>query len=76
VIDDRLGQAEELERQMQQITDSYECEWKLAVEDSESVNRFRHFVNSDAADSNIVFVTERDQIRPARVEEKAVADEA
>jgi len=49
VIDDRLGQAEELERQMQQITDSYECEWKLAVEDSESVNRFRHFVNSEQA---------------------------
>jgi nitrite reductase (NADH) large subunit len=30
-----------------------------------TLGRFRHFVNSDAADSGIVFVRERGQIQPA-----------
>jgi len=32
--------------------------------------RFRHFVNSEAADDNVAFVPERGQIRPATREEK------
>jgi nitrite reductase (NADH) large subunit len=30
------------------------------------LRRFRHFVNSDERDRNVVFVAERGQIRPAR----------
>ena len=52
------------------VVGTYECEWKKAVEDPATLKRFRHFVNSDALDSNIVLVEERGQRRPARAEER------
>ena len=52
------------------MVDTYQCEWKTAVESEQSRKRFRRFVNSDKSDLNIVFVEERDQIRPATEEEK------
>ncbi|WP_218310083.1 nitrite reductase large subunit NirB [Alteromonas antoniana] len=70
IINDCLGIGEELEAQMQRITDSYQCEWKTTIESPDALKRFRQFVNSDAADSNIQFVAERDQIRPATRAEK------
>lgn len=70
VIDDRLGIAQELEAQMAHIVGSYACEWKTSLEDTEKMKRFRQFVNSDATDSSVVFVQERQQIRPARPEER------
>ncbi|HSW11857.1 MAG TPA: nitrite reductase large subunit NirB [Solimonas sp.] len=70
VIDDKLGLAAELEAEMQHVVDTYECEWKKAVESPEARARFRHFVNSDKTDSNVVFIEERGQIRPATPEEK------
>jgi nitrite reductase (NADH) large subunit len=33
--------------------------------------RFRHFVNSEAGDANVVFVEERGQIRPATLDERS-----
>ncbi|MCF2949996.1 nitrite reductase large subunit NirB [Paraglaciecola aquimarina] len=70
VIEDSLGLGEELEAQMQNVVDTYQCEWKTAIENEQSRKRFRRFVNSDKSDLNIVFVEERDQIRPATEEEK------
>ncbi|HYC49093.1 MAG TPA: nitrite reductase large subunit NirB [Burkholderiales bacterium] len=70
VCEDALGIARELEADMHRLVESYECEWKKAISDPEIRKRFRHFVNSDASDANIVFVSERDQIRPARPEER------
>ena len=70
VIDDKLGLATELEQQMQFIVDSYQCEWQTTLADEQRLQRFRHFINSDAADSHIVFVEERGQIRPATPQEK------
>jgi nitrite reductase (NADH) large subunit len=55
---------------MQKFVDSYACEWKQAIESPEILKRFRHFVNSDEPDAGVVFVTEREQIRPARAEER------
>ena len=71
IIDDSLGLAEELEAQMQLLIDNYVCEWKATISDKEKLKRFRHFVNSEKGDDNVVFVTEREQIRPATVQEKA-----
>ena len=71
VIEDSLGLGAELESQMQVVVDAYQCEWKTAIENEESRKRFRQFVNSDKSDRNIVFVEERQQIRPATAEEKA-----
>jgi len=65
VIDDELGIAAELEADMARVIDSYQCEWRRAIDDPQTLKRFRHFVNSDRADDNVVFVEERGQIRPA-----------
>jgi nitrite reductase (NADH) large subunit len=70
VCEDSLGIGAELEADMQKFVDSYACEWKQAIETPEILKRFRHFVNSDEPDSNVVFVAERAQIRPARPEER------
>jgi nitrite reductase (NADH) large subunit len=76
VCEDSLGIGTELEADMQKLVDTYECEWKNAINDPESLKRFRHFVNSDAPDSNVVFVAERGQIRPARADEKETEEAA
>ncbi|MFM0239384.1 nitrite reductase large subunit NirB [Paraburkholderia phytofirmans] len=70
VVNDRLGVADELESEMQHVVDTYECEWKKAVTDPETRKRFRHFVNSGESDSNVAFVEERGQIRPATPAER------
>jgi nitrite reductase (NADH) large subunit len=70
VCEDSLGIGAELEAHMQRLVDTYECEWKKAINDPEIMKRFRHFVNSDEPDKNVVFVTERGQIRPARPGER------
>ena len=71
ILNDSLGLGAELEAQMQNVVDTYQCEWKTAVTDPDVRKRFRSFVNSDAKDERIVFVKERGQIRPARPEEHA-----
>jgi nitrite reductase (NADH) large subunit len=71
VCADRLGIAAELEADMQKAVDGYECEWKRAIDDPATLRRFRHFVNSDQSDENIVFIEERGQPRPARQDERA-----
>jgi len=55
---------------MQHTIDTYQCEWKTAINDEEKVKRFRQFVNSDKEDSNVIFVEERGQVRPATDAEK------
>ena len=71
IVEDSLGIATELEAQMRQVIDTYQCEWKTTVETPEKRTRFTTFINSDAGDSNVVFVRERGQIRPATREEKS-----
>jgi len=70
ILEDRLGLAEELEQQMQHVIATYQCEWKTTLQDAQKLKRFRHFVNSDQADDNVVFVEERGQVRPANAEER------
>jgi nitrite reductase (NADH) large subunit len=72
VCEDSLGIGAELEADMQKLVDTYECEWKKAISDPEVMKRFRHFVNSDEPDRNVIFVAERGQIRPARPKEREV----
>jgi nitrite reductase (NADH) large subunit len=70
VVNDRLAVAAELEAEMRHVVDTYECEWKKAVTDPDTRKRFRHFVNSGEPDSNVRFVEERGQIRPATLAER------
>jgi nitrite reductase (NADH) large subunit len=69
IIDDKLGIGAELEADMAQVVNTYECEWKKAINEPETLKRFRHFINSDATDNRVVFVQERGQIRPATTAE-------
>jgi len=71
VINDSLGLCAEFEAQMQYVADTYQCEWKTAINDPETLKRFKPFINSDQADDNVQFVEVRGQIRPATPEEKA-----
>jgi nitrite reductase (NADH) large subunit len=70
VIDDSLNIVGELEAQMALILDTFQCEWKTTLEDPQAVKAFRHFVNHDKVDEGVVFVEEREQIRPATDAEK------
>ena len=75
IIDDKLGLAKELEQEMTNVVGTYQCEWKTTIDDPIKMKRFTHFVNSDKQDSNVIFTTERQQIRPANADEKSLAVE-
>jgi nitrite reductase (NADH) large subunit len=64
IINDSLGLAEEFERDMQQLVDTYKCEWKEVVEDQDMRRKFKAFVNSEEHDSSIEFVGMREQKMP------------
>jgi nitrite reductase (NADH) large subunit len=70
IIDDCMGIGEELEREMQQNVDSYECEWSKTLNDPQMKERFKPFVNSDEPDPSIKFILERGQKRPLTEDEK------
>ncbi len=72
IVDDALGICAELEAEMAHVVDTYACEWKKALEDRETLQQFRAFVNSDAPDPSIMSVPERAQHRPATWSEKAI----
>ncbi|WP_248722623.1 nitrite reductase large subunit NirB [Seonamhaeicola sp. ML3] len=64
IIDDKLGIAEDLEKEMETLVNKFECEWTQAVNDPEMMKRFSHFVNSEEDDDNLVFVPMREQKMP------------
>ncbi len=70
VIHDSLGIAAELEAEMAHQVATYACEWDVTLKDPAKLQRFQHFVNSDAIDPNIVQVEERGQSRPAYEHER------
>jgi nitrite reductase (NADH) large subunit len=70
VIHDSLGIAAELEAEMAHQVETYACEWKETVEDSEKLQRFQHFVNVDLPDPHLLHIEERDQQRPAYEHER------
>ena len=65
VIDDKLSINDELLAQMSHLVATYECEWKVTLNDPKKLKRFNHFINSDKLDDKVIFTTEREQIRPA-----------
>ncbi len=66
VIEDSLGIAESLEREMEELISNYECEWKKAISDPEMRKKFAHFINSDESDPSLKFVDMRGQEIPAK----------
>jgi NAD(P)H-dependent nitrite reductase small subunit len=64
VINDKLGLCEELERRMQHLVDTYQCEWNEVVKDPKKRKRYRQFVNTDETVPDIELIDERGQSRP------------
>jgi len=71
IVDNKLGINEQLESDMSAAIASYRCEWSATLSDQAQLQRFTHFINSDARDDNVVFTPERGQKRPAFFAEKA-----
>ncbi|MEE4380118.1 MAG: nitrite reductase small subunit NirD, partial [Candidatus Competibacteraceae bacterium] len=65
IIDDSLGLCEQLEKDMQHLVDTYQCEWKSVVENPELRARFKEFADEGDAKVTLPFVRERGQKRPA-----------
>ncbi|WP_083001605.1 nitrite reductase large subunit NirB [Halomonas sp. GT] len=65
ILEDSLAINSELERQMQHVVDSYQCEWANAISDPDKLKRFRSFVNDARPDPSIIMTSERGQLRPA-----------
>ena len=72
LIDDALGICAELEREMDGLVGSYQCEWKATLADPQRLQQFRAFVNSAQPDPDLVFIGQRAQHRPATRAEKAL----
>jgi len=70
VIDNKLDICEELENDMTRVVGTYQCEWKTTVESPEKLKRFSHFINAAEEDSNLLYVRERGQRRPATENER------
>ena len=64
VIEDSLGIAAALDKEMQGLVDTYACEWTQVIENPELQKRFSHFTNSEERDDTIEFVPIRDQKMP------------
>ena len=65
VLEDSLGIGDQLEADMQQLVDTYQCEWKAVVESQDLRDRFRHFASERSTGEALPFVRERGQRRPA-----------
>jgi nitrite reductase (NADH) large subunit len=70
IINDSLGICAELEAEMEYQVATYACEWKTTIADPEKLQRFNHFVNSEAPDPSLMRVEERGQTRPASEQER------
>ncbi|MEM7159427.1 MAG: nitrite reductase large subunit NirB [Myxococcota bacterium] len=73
VVDDALGIADRLERDMARLVDTYACEWKRVVEDETLRARFTHAATDRHGDPNVRFIRVRGQKRPAPWSEPAKA---
>jgi nitrite reductase (NADH) large subunit len=73
IVDDALGIGAELDQAMARHIESYVDEWAATLDDPAKLSRFVSFVNAPGTpDPDIVFVSERDQPRPATLAERAV----
>ena len=62
VANDSLSMGAQWEQEMQLLVDSYECEWKAAIENPEIRKRFTHFVNApQEKDPSVQFEPMREQ---------------
>ena len=67
VINDSLGIAEDLEKEIAELISQYKCEWKEVVDNDFMKKKFNHFINApEEKDPHVVF-------EPLRAQKKAAA---
>ncbi|MBY6197970.1 nitrite reductase large subunit NirB [Vibrio hangzhouensis] len=74
VIEDSLGINLQLEKQMQHIVDTYQCEWKTAVESEEKRAKFMPFINSDQQSKDLGYQRVRGQRIPVTIVDPQLED--
>lgn len=75
VLEDKLGIAAELEKQMEEIVGSFFCEWTETLNNPKKMALFKQFGNSDEYVDGMDMVPERTQTRPAHwAKESATQD--
>ena len=68
VIDDHLGINDELEKEVEHLLGTYQCEWKEVLDNPELRQQFQQYLNGtgeEAYDQSFERVKMRDQFRPA-----------
>ncbi|KAK0568798.1 hypothetical protein OC861_001575 [Tilletia horrida] len=65
IIDDKLGICDDLEREMQELIGTFECEWTEVVKNKDRHKMFRQFVNTDETQTHAEAIEQRGQRRPA-----------
>jgi nitrite reductase (NADH) large subunit len=74
VIEDSLGINAQLEKQMQHIVDTYQCEWKTAIESEEKRAKFMPFINSDQQSTDLGYQRIRGQRIPVTIVDPQLED--
>ncbi|KAF3226699.1 hypothetical protein TWF191_004523 [Orbilia oligospora] len=64
IIEDKLGICSELENQMQELVNSFFCEWKEAINNPEKRKMFQQFANTTDRQETMEVIQEREQERP------------
>ena len=65
ILEDKLGIAAELEKQMNELVGTFFCEWTAAINDPDRRSKFQQFANTSDTLSVVEPVDERGQQRPA-----------
>ncbi|GIK04556.1 hypothetical protein Aspvir_008639 [Aspergillus viridinutans] len=65
IIDDKLGIGAEMEQQMEELVNSYFCEWTETVRNPKRRKYFQQFANSNETVDTVEVIKEREQQRPA-----------
>ncbi|KAG8710109.1 hypothetical protein FRC11_004844, partial [Ceratobasidium sp. 423] len=65
ILDDELGICTDLDREMDALVGTYQCEWTEVVKNPERRKQFRQFVNSNERQPQIEPIIQRGQTRPA-----------
>lgn len=75
IIDDKLGICADMEHQMEELVQSYFCEWTETLKDPERRKHFEQFSNTTEAVAAVELVEERNQQRPSYWPKESVKED-
>ncbi|KAF2768280.1 nitrite reductase [Teratosphaeria nubilosa] len=75
ILQDKLGIAADLEKQMEDLVGTFFCEWTEVLQDPERMKLFKQFGNTDEYVENVDKVEDREQQRPAYWPKESVKED-